>query len=267
MTHSATLQILSLLVNGTQYLQAEGVRYAVEAHRRTMYHTSGALPWQFNEPYPMAACTSAVDYYAQPKPLYYVIARAYESLHLSAAFTSQVWKNQAHFQAELWITHASTSDISEAMLFTARLIGSSGRVYAEQSSTIILPTNASYNIGTFIAPLNSVEEVFFLDLELNNRGQTLSRNRYLFTRSDNLASLLSFMSTTLHIERTANQISVINTGTHAALFVWLETLPESDPVYFSDNYFSLLPGEYRSVNSGGSSTLGIRGWNTELNRV
>ncbi|HEY6027247.1 MAG TPA: hypothetical protein VIV09_10160, partial [Pseudolabrys sp.] len=36
--------------------------YALEADRRRKYHNSGTLPWQFNEPYPMAACTSAVDY-------------------------------------------------------------------------------------------------------------------------------------------------------------------------------------------------------------
>ena len=59
----------------TQFLQADGLRYAVEADRRRMFRNSGTMPWQFNEPYPMAACTSAVDYYAEPKPVYYTVAR------------------------------------------------------------------------------------------------------------------------------------------------------------------------------------------------
>ena len=72
------------LVQATQYTQADGLRYAVEANRRRKYQNSGTLPWQFNEPYPMAACTSAVDYYGQPKPSYYAVAHAYEPVHVSA---------------------------------------------------------------------------------------------------------------------------------------------------------------------------------------
>ena len=79
------------LVLASQFLQADGLRYAVEADRRRQYRNSGTLPWQFNEPFPNVACTSAVDYHAQPKPVYYAVARAYEGLHVSARFATQAW--------------------------------------------------------------------------------------------------------------------------------------------------------------------------------
>ncbi|HSJ56467.1 MAG TPA: glycoside hydrolase family 2 TIM barrel-domain containing protein, partial [Anaerolineae bacterium] len=73
-------------VLAAQFLQFDGLRYAVEADRRREPAHAGTLPWQFNEPYPMAACTSAVDYYARPKPAYYAVAAAYAPLHVSARF-------------------------------------------------------------------------------------------------------------------------------------------------------------------------------------
>ena len=35
------------------------------------------IPWQFNESFPNAWCTCAVDYHGEPKPAYYGVARAY----------------------------------------------------------------------------------------------------------------------------------------------------------------------------------------------
>jgi len=61
---------VEMAVQATQFIQAEGLRYAVEADGRRQYHNSGTMPWQFNEPFPMSACTSAVDYFGYPKPAY-----------------------------------------------------------------------------------------------------------------------------------------------------------------------------------------------------
>src|SRR5438105_2671409 len=70
--------------------------------RTRKYRKSGTLPWQFNEPFPMAACTSAVDYYyGQPKPLCYAVTRAYESVHITAQFATQSWANRDTFEAQV----------------------------------------------------------------------------------------------------------------------------------------------------------------------
>lgn len=262
---------LQLLVRGTQYLQAEGVRYAIEAHRRAMYHTSGAMPWQFDEPFPMAACTSAVDYYTQPKPLYYAVARAYEPLHLSAKFASQVWPTQRVFKAELWITHAHNQPLQNAEL-SARLIGSRGHVYGQHVATIPIPANASHLIDTFSVPLKGVEDIFFLDLSLTADGKTLAQNRYSFTRSKNLEALLSAAPTTLQLARSDSssadsEIIVSNTGAQAALWVWLDSdAPDTSDrlvALFSDNYFPLLPGESRTIKVIECERVRAQAWNSD----
>ena len=58
----------------SQWLQYEGLRYAVEA---TLRRGAGTIPWQLNEPYPNAWCTWAVDHRGDPKPAYWGVARAY----------------------------------------------------------------------------------------------------------------------------------------------------------------------------------------------
>lgn len=68
---------LATLVRASQYLQAEGLRYALESNLRRRSRNSGSIPWQFNEPFPNAYCTSAVEYDGTPKPVYYCVRRAY----------------------------------------------------------------------------------------------------------------------------------------------------------------------------------------------
>lgn len=82
---------IETVVAASQLLQAEGLRYAIESNRRRKYQNSGSIPWQFNEPYPNGHCTSAVDYYAEPKATYYAIARAYEPVRVMAQFPAQAW--------------------------------------------------------------------------------------------------------------------------------------------------------------------------------
>src|SRR5205085_7879793 len=40
------------LLRASQLLQAEGLRYAIEANRRRSPRNSGSIAWQFDEPYP-----------------------------------------------------------------------------------------------------------------------------------------------------------------------------------------------------------------------
>ena len=58
----------------SQWLQYDGLRYAVEA---TIRRGAGCIPWQFNESFPNAWCTAAVDWHGEPKPAYWGVARAY----------------------------------------------------------------------------------------------------------------------------------------------------------------------------------------------
>jgi beta-mannosidase len=222
----------------------------------------------------MAACTSAVDYWAEPKPAYYAVARAYTPLTVTAAFPTIAWGGRELFEAEVWAN--DSRNVMTASLHL-RLIGASGRVYAEQTQLVAFASNAATYLTNTQYPIpNLTDDIFFLDLRLTDpSGATLAANRYIFTRTANLAALMAPQPmTTLAVEilrhpgskagrglrrgrgeRGQNledvwTVTVTNTGAFTAFFVWLEDARARGGVggaYFDDNYFCLFPGERRTM--------------------
>ena len=191
----------------SQWLQYEGLRYAVEA---TIRRGAGVIPWQFNEPFPNAWCTSAVDYHGEPKPAYFGVARAYRGAP-SAQFATCAWGGVPEARAR-----ASSA---------ARFVDLDGTVVAESAD------------GEITVPLDAfTHDVFLLDLE--------GRNRYVMTRTENLAPLLDLPPTT--IERDGPLLR--NTGDVAVLGI----VAEHDVV-------DLLPGE--ECDAGALRDVG---WNARV---
>ncbi len=279
-------------VRATQYTQASGLQYAVEADRRRKWQNSGTLPWQFNEPYPMAACTSAVDYDAQPKPVYYAVAHAYEPLHVSAKFARQVWAGETTFEAEIWASNSHLADVDA--ILSVQIRDAYGKPYLARENSVTICANAATRLDSVTFELAQLEGVhapadvhadagdytkadglFFLDLHLRTReGQTLSENRYLFTREANFAALphLPFVLVDADIEPDGDvwHLTLINNGDVVAPGVWLEKSDLYDNAgyaYFDANYFTLFPGETRAVTMTWDDVppsargLVISGWN------
>ncbi len=263
-------------VRAVQFLQADGLRYAIEANRRRKYRCSGVIPWQFNEPYPMAASTSAVDYYAQPKPAYYTVARAYDPLRVTALFPTQAWAGHEKFEAQVWVANSTLDEIDEAVL-EARLIGSNGDCYHADTLPACIPANsAAHLIGLRWSLDTVVEPVFFLDLAMRNSdGELISENRYAFSRTADFKPFLRLPQTKVTaslapVEDGSLRLTLSNTGSTVAFNAWIEdTNPVGSPHHplFSDNYLTLLPGESRTVSvewqhpMPEEQSLQITGWN------
>ena len=172
-------------VRATQFTQYDGLRYALEADRRRKYHNSGTLPWQFNEPYPMAACTSAVDYFTRPKPAYYAVSQAYTPLHVSARFATLAWEDCGEFESQIWLHNSRPTSLEDAFL-QVRLVGMDGKVYSKQNRRVSIGPDSTVQAMVFRAPLTGASEVFFLDITLTSmQRKTLAANRYVFTRTPN----------------------------------------------------------------------------------
>ncbi len=254
------------------------VRYAVEANRRRAYCNSGSIPWQLNEPYPNASCTSAIDYWARPKAVYYAVARAYAPVHVTARVTTQAWGGRDLFEAELWASNAHEQALDGATL-RARLVGADGAVYHEQVTPARVAANGARRLVTFACPLADVsEDVFLLDLSLSGAdGAEFSRNRYLFSKTDDLVPLLRVPATTMDVRADKDDagdrwdVRIENTGAHAALLVRVEDARPLDAgsyLYASDNDFVLLPGESVTIAAewddvpAAEQRLEVSGWNT-----
>ncbi len=271
------LNSIEELVRATQFTQADGLRYALESDRRRKYRNSGTLPWQFNEPYPMAACTSAVDYYTRPKPSYYAVSRAYVPLLLSARFATSAWGDWEEFEAEAWVSNSHERSYSDVTL-QMRLIGTDGGVFTERAEVVSFGANCAAKLLTLQESLAVIpEDIFFLDLQLfDSEGTFLCHNRYVYSRTTTLAPLLNCTPAELQVSSSGEEgesiLTLTNSGETVAMFIWLEEARDLNApgyAYFDDNYFCLLPKESRTVTVTWTDVppeerrLEIAGWNTQ----
>lgn len=91
-------------VIASQFIQGEGLRYAVEANRRRAYQNSGSIIWQSNEPWVNTSCTNLIDYYRNPKLAYYMVAQAYAPVHASLRYDKLVWQPGETIQLGLYVS-------------------------------------------------------------------------------------------------------------------------------------------------------------------
>jgi beta-mannosidase len=219
---------LEMLRRCSQWLQYEGLRYAVEA---TLRRGAGTIPWQLNEPFPNAWCTCAVDHRGDPKPAYWGVRRAYLGAP-SARFATSAWGGLGEARA--------------TVTGPARFVDLDGTVVAEAAE------------GELAAPLDGfAHDVFLLDL---------GANRYVMTRTETLAPLLELPPATVAVERApSNRLLLGNRGSVAALGLVVEDARPYDApgwVTLSDNVLDLLPGETRELELGGPvGELHVEGWN------
>lgn len=68
----------------SQLLQAEGMKTAIESHRRAKPYCMGTLFWQLNDCWPVTSWSS-VDYYGRWKALHYQVKRSFQDILLSVA--------------------------------------------------------------------------------------------------------------------------------------------------------------------------------------
>ncbi|WP_123040254.1 glycoside hydrolase family 2 protein [Cohnella candidum] len=270
------------MIRASQFLQAAGLGYALEANRRRKWQNSGTLPWQFNEPFPNAWCTSALDYYANPKAVYYAVAKAYQPVTITARLERMAWAGENRFTAELW-TANSLNRPFEGGNAAWRLVGASGTVYGEGSVRVDVPSRKPNPIRSIEASLEGMsDEVFFLSLELTDAsGALLADNRYAFSRTDTMQPMFSAPRVSVEaVNRETGgdrwELVLSNRGDHAALQLHMEDarpLGMNGYVYFSENDFSLLPGESKTIAvdwSGvpqGERKLELGGWNTETTTI
>lgn len=90
-------------IRRSQFIQAEGLRYAVEANRRRAFQNSGSIVWQANEPFPNVSCTSLIDYYGRQKPACDALRKAFAPLNVSVKYDWLVWEPGDRFAAEVFV--------------------------------------------------------------------------------------------------------------------------------------------------------------------
>jgi len=133
------------------------------------------------------------------------------------------------------------------------------------------------------------DEVYFLRLKLLDKENKLKdQNFYWLSQpGKSYEKLNDLKQTTVQAELKTNakgeKVAVIsNPGNETAFFIRLKVADEKSgelalPVFFSDNYFTLLPGESREINVDltqlpeseklKSLNLEMEGWNIKISRI
>lgn len=245
---------LEQFVWASQWIQAEGLRYAVEANRRRKFMCSGNIIWQLNEPFPNATCTSCVDYYGVPKMGYYWVGKAYAPLHVSLKYDSLVLSPDEHISQEVWIHNAYPNPQRGEVRW--RVVTLDGTVINAGAC----PVQAGPEVAQLVtsldwqASLSSGTPVLVV-LEWVDGDVVIAFNEYCFVVSNGkypLESLVRIPSPILdltldQVNDTHWRLDVTNVGGITALFVNILSQPGKVKIE-GPQYMSLFPNSNRQFD-------------------
>ena len=184
------LESMEELVKLSQYMQAEGLRYAIEAHRRRAVTAApavlekgtvvtvpaqknvGSIVWQFNEPWPNVSCTCMVDYYGQPKLVYDFYREAQAPVHVSLRYDKLVWKPGDIFTGAV-VTHDDLGCGIDSG--TVRVLDDSGRerppVLAGNTLSLPVPEGSSFTVECTVSSGGKTRKNTYLFLVDQGQGK------------------------------------------------------------------------------------------------
>ena len=275
-----------------QYLNYEGMRAMYEAFEANRFVSTGIIQWMYNASWPKL-WWQLYDYYLMPTGAFYGARIANEPLHISYNYGHQavdVMNNTSKKTGGL-SAQINVLDInSKSLLKKSVPVADIGSLETKQVFTLPDDLNLS--------------KTYFLDLRLfDQQHHLVSTNFYvLSTQRDSLdekkstwfitpesqyadltllqnlpkVKLQTSESTAVKGENTVVNVKVKNPSSHVAFMVYLdlkkgETNESVVPVFWSENYFTLLPGEERTVSvschtsdlHGQKARIVVGGWNIE----
>ncbi|MBV9574082.1 MAG: beta galactosidase jelly roll domain-containing protein [Acidobacteriales bacterium] len=278
----------------SQAMNYEAQRAMFEAYGRNKYESTGVIQWMLNNAWP-SIIWNLYDYYLVPSGAYFGSKKACEMLHVQYSYDDNsvaVVNGFDHSFAGLKVK-ATIYDID-------------AHERASQDATLAVAADSSVR-ALQLKPVDGISTTYFLKLELQDAdGKLLSENFYwLSTTPDvldwakkldtvytpqrayaDLSALSDLAPASLTVRNTVSGYGqerllhayVENHSSTIAFMVHLRVAKGANdddvvPIFWSDNYVSLLPGEKRqlsahfNVDAGeGALLLTTDGWNVPASR-
>jgi len=266
----------------TQY---EAMRGMFEAFRTNRAKTTGVIQWMLNSAWP-SLYWQLYDYYLLPTPAYYAAKKSNQPVQLMYNY-----KN-----GNVYVVNETLEDISGYQA-NIQLLGLDSKSILSNEVNFDIENNTSKQISE----IGKIKGVKFLNLRLKDaENNTISNNFYWlsekqdeykwetaswwgltmkdyadFTALNNLppATIETSLSTTGNNKDVIFNITLKNTSDKIAFFIDLQLKQENGttlfPVFWDDNYISLLPGETRMLTcrvdkkliGNQNLTMNLNGWN------
>ena len=219
-----------------QVLQAEGIKFGLEGHRRAMPFNMGSLYWQINDCWPVASWSST-DYYQNWKALQYYVKKGFGQVLVSPYIEG--------VKLRVGIVN-DRLDVVNAQL-KLKLMDFDGKVIWEEASIVEIPANSSdiyydVNHNEFLYRKDTNRLLF--SAELTENDNVLSKNTFYFRPFKELKIEVPIVE--YSVSKCDSGFDIELKTDKLAKNVYLQIADEKG--FFSDNYFDLLPGEKISIN-------------------
>jgi beta-mannosidase len=266
------------MIRASQFLQATGLQYAVEADRRRSPRCSMVLPWQLNESYPNAWCTSAVDFLGGTKSAFDAVTRAFQPERATIRVACTAWAGRSRLLAEAWVWaergELATSRVTLKALdlygnVIAETACSPGPVSAPQRAVTLEVDPSAFAPGSDLF----VWEVVWTGAD----GRTIDRDLMVGTLAEDLGSLRRLdaeVDVRVRAAGDAWTVSISHLSGPVAVGVRLVDARAADEpgwVICANDPRPLLPGEQREIEvmwtggDPGARCLALDGWHRRSN--
>jgi len=273
-----------------QAMAYDNQRSMYEAYGRNKYVSTGVIQWMLNNAWP-SLIWHLYDYYLVPAGGYFGTKKSTEIVHVQYDYDTN----------SVSVINGKYEDL-KGYKVTAKLYNIDAKEAGSRDATIDLPADAATKAFDLPTPAN-LSTAYFLKLQLHDASGTLvSDNFYwLSTKLDtmdwkhkkdtvytpqkdfaDLTGLNSLPQVKLEVRSgfvLAGQSNIVNVriknpSNSVAFLVHLrvsklETGDDVTPIFWDDNYFSLLPGEERNVSGhfffpaleGNNAVVTVDGYN------
>jgi len=215
----------------SQLLQAEGIKTAIEAHRKNKPYCMGTLYWQLNDCWPVASWSST-DYYRNYKALHYFAKKAYEPI---VVITSASGDNiEFRIVSDRQVRIKGTLNI--------RVYSLDGKILSDQNQAVTVDP-----FGNVVAATQPVKALLqghpasevVISTTLLEKDLPIHRNLFYLEKPKDL-----------HLSKTKISLKTEDGGSEWIIRITADKVVKNLMItydghagIFSDNYFDLLPGE------------------------
>ena len=212
-------------------LQAEGIKFGLEGHRRAMPFNMGSLYWQINDCWPVASWSST-DYYQKWKALQYYVKKGFEPVLVSPYIDGVKFR--------VGIVNDRLEKVNG--LLKLKLMDFEGNVLWEETSIAELQANSSdlyFDVNRWEFQYGKKIQSLVFTAELDENGQTISKNTFYFLPFKELK--ITKPNLEYSVSKTDSGFDIDISTDKLAKNVYFQIGDEEG--FFSDNYFDLLPKE------------------------
>ena len=253
-----------------QWVNYDGHRSLFESRSK---NRMGLLMWMSHSCWP-SMVWQTYDYYFEPTAAYFAIKKASEPLHIQ-------W-NPATDEVEVVNYHAG---LRPGLKARVQVLNMDATVAWEKEVSVDSREDTTEKCIKLEFP-DGLSQVHFIKLTLEENGKAVSENFYHRSKvENNYQALKQLPKVSLRAQTQYDkgddgewkaEVTVENRSDAPALMVRLNIVGDKDgkqflPIFYSDNYFALLPGETKVVRvhwkdvdtRGNAPLLKVSGYNVE----